>query len=213
MNRRCIIIGAGDLCGEISLCRGDFVIAADAGCEKAKEEGITPDLIIGDFDSLGRVPKGDNVIALPVAKDDTDMMYAVKTGLKLGYKEFLLYGGTGGRIDHTLANIQTLSYICLHGAIGYLFGDGFKITVIGNTRLRFKEHKGRISVFCAGGEARGVYLRGMEFPLTDATLTFDMPLGVSNAFKDEKAEVEVRDGLLAVYWEGNEDMPLPCTAE
>ena len=114
----CYIVGAcqpGELC--LAPGRPAFVIAADQGLRYLEEAGITPDLIVGDFDSLGIVPQGANVVRHPVEKDDTDMMLAVKTGLARGYRTFVLYGGLGGRLDHTYANFQTLTYLARHGAV------------------------------------------------------------------------------------------------
>ena len=75
---------------------------------------------VGDFDSLGQVPEGENIVRHPVMKDDTDMMLAVKLGLERGYTRFHIYGGMGGRTDHTIANIQTLAYIAGRGASAFL---------------------------------------------------------------------------------------------
>ena len=100
----------------------DFVIAADGGLRHTRKLGLTPDVIIGDFDSLGFVPEGANVF--PVEKDDTDAMLAVRRGFSQGCREFLLYGGLDGpRLDHTVANFQTLQFVADRGGIGYLVGN------------------------------------------------------------------------------------------
>ncbi|MCR5262595.1 MAG: thiamine diphosphokinase, partial [Clostridiales bacterium] len=78
---------------KIDVSDGDLVIAADAGYLYFNGKDIAPDLIVGDFDSLGEAPSGDNVVRHPVIKDDTDMMLAVKIGLERGYRIFMLYGG------------------------------------------------------------------------------------------------------------------------
>ena len=106
----CYIIGAGE-CSRLllQLKDEDFVIAVDGGYEYVKENRI--DLVVGDFDSLGYVPKHSKVISLPPEKDDTDMLVAIKEGLKAGYRTFRIYGGCGGRIDHTIANVQHLAYL------------------------------------------------------------------------------------------------------
>ena len=114
----CIIFGAGSYYG---LTRrpepGDYIIAADGGWQYCKQEGIVPDLLLGDFDSLAVVPDFAHIHRVPVEKDDSDMMLAIKDGLSHGQIEFHLYGGMGGvRSDHTLANIQSLLYLTCHGA-------------------------------------------------------------------------------------------------
>ena len=201
MDQICCIIGAMEP-GEIVLPDGALVIAADGGLEHLERRGIVPDLIVGDFDSLGWAPEGANVIRHPVEKDDTDMMLAVRTGLERGCRRFLLYGGLGGRLDHAYANLQTLVWLAEHGAQGWLLGKGMTATVIRNGRLDFAPgHQGTISVFCPNGEARGVDLAGLYYPLEDATLTSGFPLGVSNQFTGGAASVSVREGTLLVMWE------------
>ena len=115
MNKVCHIVGGGDFFGIRSVGEGDFIIAADKGFRYLQNLGITPDLVIGDFDSLGHTPSGRNIIVLPCEKNDTDMGAAVAEGVERGYKNFILYGATGGRPDHTLANIQLISLLSSRG--------------------------------------------------------------------------------------------------
>lgn len=203
MNPICYIVGAmepGKIC--IRQDRSTLVIAADAGLIHLQRAGITPDWIVGDFDSLGSAPRGDNIIRHPVEKDDTDMMLAVKTGLAHGCRDFVIYGGVGGRLDHTYANFQTLTWIASQGARGFMVGDGMISTVIQNAAITFPAAlQGTISVFCPDGMAGGVTLKGLYYPLEDAVLTSGFPLGVSNSFTGQPAEVSVKDGRLLVMWE------------
>lgn len=179
-----------------------LVIAADRGLAHLEKRGIVPHLIVGDFDSLGRIPQGEHIIRHPVEKDDTDMMLAVKTGLEQGCRRFLLYGGLGGRLDHTYSNLQTLVYLARHGASGWLLGQGMAVTALRNGRMDFAPGRdGALSVFCPDGEARGVTLTGLYYPLHDAVLTSAFPLGVSNQFTGQAASVSVEDGTLLLMWE------------
>lgn len=202
MNPLCIIAGAMDPGAMPSIPESALLIAADGGLAHLERRRLTPHLIVGDFDSLGRVPEGDNIIRHPVEKDDTDTMLAIKTGLARGYRQFVLYGCLGGRLDHTYANLQALSYLADHDASGWLLGQGMAATVIRNSRLDFAPgHQGTISVFCPNGEARGVDLVGLYYPLQDAVLTSSFPLGVSNQFTETAASVAVKEGSLLVMWE------------
>jgi len=201
MGTICCVVGAMEP-GRLELPEGALVIAADGGLAHLERRGLRADLIVGDFDSLGRVPEGANVIRHPVEKDDTDMMLAVKAGLARGCRRFLLYGGLGGRLDHAYANLQTLVWLAGHGAQGWLLGDGLAVSAVRNGRLEFDAaHQGTISVFCPDGEARGVDLTGLHYPLRDAVLTSGFPLGVSNRFTGQPAAVSVREGTLLVMWE------------
>ena len=186
----------------------DLVIAADGGLRHTERLGIVPDVILGDFDSLGSVPAGANVF--PVEKDDTDAMLAVRRGLELGYREFLLYGSLDGpRLDHTVANFQTLQFLCDHGAFGVLAGISTMAAVVKNGSLTFPAGcEGNVSVFCMGPDAHGVILRGLYYPLENGILTAGFPLGVSNHFTGESAEISVEDGSLLVIWEGKNGLPL-----
>jgi thiamine pyrophosphokinase len=176
---------------------GDLVIAVDAGYKNLK--GVKPDLVMGDFDSLGFIPNGENIITFPVAKDDTDTLLAVKEGLKRGYKTFVISGGLGGRLDHTMANIQTLAFLAERGARGYLVSENEFVTVIKDTSIEFdKEHSGNISVFALSDKAEGVTLEGLKYPLYNATLTPTFPIGVSNSFTEKTSKVTVKNGMILI---------------
>jgi thiamine pyrophosphokinase len=170
---------------------GDYVIAVDEGYTRLN--GVTPDLVVGDFDSLGYVPQGETVVRLPVHKDDTDTLFAVKLGLEKGYKKFVILGGVGERLDHTLANIQALMYLTQRGAKGCLLGDDESLTMLQSNSLSFSgSPEGIVSVFAYGGTACGVTLDGLEYPL-----------GVSNAFTGRPARISVESGNLLVVWNGD----------
>ncbi len=179
----------------------DFVIAADGGLVHTEKLGIIPDEILGDFDSLGHVPAGSNVF--PVEKDDTDAMLAVRRGLALGYREFVLYGSLDGpRLDHTVANFQTLQYLADHGAVGYLVGSSYMVTVIKEAAISFPAGAaGTVSVFCMGEDAEGITLEGLYYPLEHGVLTAGFPLGVSNHFTGRPAKISVEKGSLLILWD------------
>ena len=204
--KRCFIFAAGTFYGlrERPGAPGDFVIAADAGYRHCLEAGIVPDLLLGDFDSMDQPADFTNVHRSPVEKDDTDTMLAVRTGLERGCTDFFLYGGTGGRrLDHTLANLQTLLFLRRRGARGYLYDNDFIWTVIENESLTVEKtvEWGLFSAFCLGDRAEGVDETGLQYPLENAVLTPDFPVGVSNHIQEPTAVITVRRGALAVGWE------------
>lgn len=208
MNGKCIIVGAGDLTmGEISVGEEDLCIAVDGGLSYCPILGVEPDVILGDFDSVSEREKEaidllkeqipERIIELPVEKDDTDMLAALKYGLEQGYRQFRIYAGTGGRFDHTLANIQCLLYLKNHGATGYLVDGTGMILVLQNEAVSFrKELEGYLSLFAMGKEAKGVSIQGMKYTLKDKTITNDFPVGISNEFIGEEATISVEDGEL-----------------
>ncbi len=189
------------------LTEDDFVIAADGGLRHTEKLGIVPQEILGDFDSLGYTPTGANVF--PVEKDDTDAMLAVRRGLQLGYREFVLYGSVdGSRLDHTVANFQTLQFLADRGAAGYLVGRDFLITVVKEGAIAFPAGcRGTLSVFCLGSDASGVNLEGLYYPLKNGTLTAGFPLGVSNHFTGDPARISVARGSLLVLWQRENGFP------
>ena len=205
---KCLIFCAAGFDGLAEEIKSDdYILAADGGLAHVEKLGLTPHGILGDFDSLGYTPVGSQVF--PVEKDDTDAMLAIKKGLELGYKEFLLYGSLDGpRLDHTVANFQALQYLADRGATGYLVGKDYIVTCVKNSSILFDpDAKGIVSVFCMGADAKGVTLRGLQYPLEDGVLTAGFPLGVSNHFIGEAAEISVKNGSLLVLYDRKNGLP------
>lgn len=197
----CRIVGAGE-CKNIDFEKenGDLIIAADGGCVYLEKAGIKPDIIIGDFDSLGSIPDGDEVIKLNPVKDITDMDAAVKEGIKRGYKEFHLYGACGGRIDHTLANIQLVASLAQNNINAFIHDDMI-ITAVCNRKIKFDiNSKGYISVFSHSDKCRGVSIKGLKYTLDNSELSNSFPLGVSNEFVGTDSEISVKNGTLIVIY-------------
>ena len=201
----CYIVGAAPTEALPEVREGDFLIAADRGYDALRRAGIAPDLIMGDFDSLGYTPEGENVLPHSPIKDDTDLLLAIRWAMERGWRRFVIYGALGGkRLDQTVASFQTLRFLADHGAKGRLVGDGWNVALLQNAALRFPSTaSGWLSLFVSGEEARGVTLRGLKYELTDAALTCGMPLGVSNEFLGCEARIAVADGALFVLWQGD----------
>ena len=190
---------------EIPIGEKDLCIAVDGGFEYCKLLEIIPDYIIGDFDSLSEsqaetvaeIAKAaeDRVIVLPTIKDDTDMLAAIKLGLQEGCNNFRIYGGMGGRIEHTLANIQCLLYLKEHNAVGYLMDGTGMILVAKEEAVSFRETlEGYLSVFSLS-DSCNLSLDGLKYCLKEKELTNAYPLGISNEFLEgQKATVTVHKG-------------------
>ncbi len=198
----CYIVGAGAFYGDIIPEKGDLVIAADGGYATLKSLEIRTDLLIGDMDSIASVPSDVETARYKVEKDETDMHLAYLEGVRRGYSEFRIYGGVGGRADHTFANYCLLASIASDGNRAILYDRECIVYAIKNssTRVAAKPKKS-ISVFAFGGEARGVDIEGLYYKLKDGTLKPEFPLGVSNHTTENDATISVRDGTLLIIEE------------
>lgn len=263
---KCVIVGGAPIDHyeyvRSFLREGDFVVCCDAGLRHEEPLGVQASLIVGDFDSHERPVTDREVIVLPHEKDDTDTFYAVKECLKRGFRDFLLLGMTGGRLDHTLGNLQALVMLDEAGVRACMVDDYSEISVVSGsgdiaweecekstsrkmheasktvvsdgeygterTTVTGKPSEQRrailnkaivpdsykyFSLLAIGGDAHGVSVTGAKYPLTDATLTGDFPLGVSNeVLPGEEAHITVERGrvlLMKVVRDVNDNyMPL-----
>lgn len=212
---KCILVCAGEFVPiEIPVEDGDYVIAVDGGFRYCQMLGILPDLILGDMDSASEEERAvieeieredpSRIHRLKPEKDDTDTLSAVREGLERRYRKFYFYGALGGRLDHSIANIQTLLFLKKQGAVGYILTDTQLVTVIRNEEITFHAGvEGRMSLFSLGEKAEKVTIKGMKYVLTEDTVTNDFPIGISNEFiKTEEALVRVENGelLIMVEW-------------
>lgn len=203
--KKCIIIGAGEFFGEpakILREKGDvLVIAADGGYDHCLRHGIKPDAVIGDFDSSGEKPSDCVLVCLPTEKDDTDTLAAIRYALKENYEEFHIFGGTGGRFDHTFANMQCLVFLSRQGKRGFLYGGGYTVTAATDGGVSFPESaSGTVSVFAAGDRAEGVSETGLKYSLENASVRNDFPVGVSNSFTGRRSRIFVEKGTVFVIF-------------
>jgi len=209
---KCIIISAGDFeYLDFDKKDGDMLIACDGGFHYLNRMGMLPNLIVGDFDSLSENAEDmraleeinmldpGRIVRLNTHKDDTDTMTAIKIGLSKGFTKFYLYGMLGGkRLDHTIANIQSLLYLKNRGATGYIMEKDSVMLVAKNEEIRFHNGlTGMLSIFALEKDAKGVTLKGLEYEMDNGELHVDYPMGVSNEFViDEEAVINVTDGTL-----------------
>ena len=199
MSDACLIISGGDF-SPFTVPAGAFVIACDRGYAYARSCGIRPDLVVGDFDSYsGEVDAGIPVHKLPVEKDDTDTVSALRYALDRGCREITLVCALGGRLDHLLANLQAAVFAAKQGAALRILGEDTEILTLWQGSLRLPRKEGwSLSVFAAEDRCRGVSIRGAKYELQEAELTNDFPLGVSNEWAADAAEISVREGTLLI---------------
>ena len=201
----CYIIGAGDVF-TVDFCADetDFVICADGGYEHRALLKKQPDIVMGDFDSLGFVPDGCERLVFPSKKDESDMLLCVDKGFEKGCKSFVILGGLGGeRMDHSVANIQLLKYIAQKGSIGFLLHEKNIFTCVHNGTVEFSSSaKGYISVFSLSDESHGVTIRNLAYETDNVTVTDSVSVGLSNEFIGKKSSISVKQGSILICWKG-----------
>lgn len=218
VKKQVILIGAGEWNTNMAdtikekQAEDSFIIALDGGLVFCEEQGIVPDMIVGDFDSLPlekqelleKYPQ-EIIYRLPCEKDDTDTLAALRFAVERGFEHFVIYGGLGGRFSHTMANIQSLLFLKEQGLHGELIGSDSRIFLIKDGSCTFSaKEKGYVSVFALGGTVNGVTLRNLKYEISDAELTDSFPIGVSNEFVGKEAEIKVGKGVLLVVTERKE---------
>lgn len=178
-----------------------YLIAADSGYSILKRIGITPDLVLGDFDSLNEaVSENCEILSVSAEKDDTDTMLAVKTALSKGYDDITIVGSIGGRLDHTFANIQTLAFILDNGKTGRLVGEYDTVELLNCGKYTFQRQENMYFSIFAYSKSAIVTIKGTKYNLTDYCLTNTFPLGVSNEIIDDNCTVQVNDGQILVIF-------------
>ena len=199
MQRRCVIISGGERHAITGITPGDFVIACDRGYQYAAADGIKPDLVVSDFDSYGGTVASDvPVRRLPVEKDDTDTMSAVRYACAEGFAEVCILCALGGRLDHLIANLQTLVFAVEHGIRASIESPGSRVLALKDETRRIPRREGfSLSVFAVSDRCR-VSIRGAKYELEDAVLTNAFPLGASNEWATDEAEIAVHEGLALV---------------
>ena len=200
----CYIVGAGEFYGSFSPKSTDLVIAADGGYDTLLALNIKPTLILGDMDSVGAETEDIERLVFPVRKDETDSFLAYREGVRRGYTEFMLYGCTGGREDHTFANYALLVYARTAGHKMTLIGERTETFAIKNETVTLSgKPLSHLSLFAYGGEAKGVSIIGAEYEARGVTLTPSFPLGASNRFEDLPVTIDIKDGILLIMTEKN----------
>lgn len=196
----CSIVAAGP--SPLYLARDSFIIAVDGGQEKLAVAGIRPDCILGDFDSSPLPKNKEKVLTFPKEKDETDTVLAIDLAARLGCDTLYISGGVGGRLDHTVANLQSLAYASKRQLSAFLCDGGSVTTLLTAGTARLTKGGGLCSLFAFGGDAC-VSLDGLKYEGEKLSLTCDFPLGVSNERKaDAEACITVHQGQVLLYWEG-----------
>lgn len=205
MAETCLIIGSAPMTDAPQTdhpIASSYLICADGGLDFALRHGLKPDLVVGDFDSAHiEPPEGLETIRLPVDKDDTDLLFAVKEGFRRGYRAFHILGALGARLDHSYANFCVLQYIAGQGGRGVLEDGDTWMTLLhsGGAVLTLEGRQGcTVSVFPFGTDSCTLSYTGMRYPLSHGTLRSWEPVGVSNVVEQPRAEIILHEGTALV---------------
>lgn len=200
MSGHCLIVSGGAYCEIPKEARAaDYVIACDRGYRHAERMGIMPDLIVGDFDSAPLPETAVPVERVPSRKDDTDTMLAARRAAELGYGEATICCCFGGRLDHTLANLQTAAWLVEHGASVRLTGTDTEAYAFTAGKTRIPRRDGwSLSLFSLSDRCEGVSIRGTEYDGENITIRNSFPVGISNRWSAGEAEISVRQGILLI---------------
>ena len=205
--KKCVIVGGADINNyeyiKTLISKDDYIIYCDSGLKHMDKLGLKPSLIVGDFDSHDNPHMDVETIVLPVVKDDTDTVYAAKEGVKRGFEEFLLIGVTGGRLDHSLANVSILLYLRANGRRAQIIDDYSVMKIVGQKTEYIPDKYSYFSLVNITGKAEGITIKNAKYEIQNAVITTDYQYGVSNEITPGKvAEVSVSDGellLVMVY--------------
>lgn len=204
------VLFAGAAITDYSFCEkylqnADWIICCDGGMHHAKALGITPNYIVGDFDSVR--PEvleeyrnmGISIRQFPTHKNETDMQLGMLLALELGATELVLIGGIGDRFDHTLANAHLLLYLLKKGVCGILVNEKNRVELIDKEVTLYGKAGDLVSTIPLSMQVEGVTLEGLEYPLVDYDLALDDKLvAVSNVMTGTEAKVKIRKGYLFV---------------
>lgn len=197
--KKCTIIsGAPDYSIEFlknKLDKNSYIIAADSGYKKLADTGITPDLIIGDFDSSPKPELNCEILTLPCEKDDTDTFYCVKKAIELGYNEIVIMFAIGNRFDHTYSNVLCLDYCSKFGVNCTIIDSRNRLSLIEREKTFFKEYN-YFSLFAYLEDCKGVTINGSHYDVTDIDILRHNQFAQSNQIKENYCTVNVKEGKL-----------------
>ena len=184
---------------------GDIVIAADSGYLNAKKLGFEPDLLVGDFDSLGKqnIPKGIKTFELPAEKDVTDTQVAIDAALENGADNIVIIGGLDGRLDHTLSNMALLRMLYAKNIYAYITDGVNRIRYIKSSSTIIARSNFKYFSIIADDEViKGVEIEGAKYPLKNAKISREHQYAVSNEIEGNCAFIAVKKGGLFVVESG-----------
>lgn len=203
--KKALLIGAAPLDSNefINYFKKDefTLIAIDGGYEYCIQNQIVPDILVGDFDTFpeNKVGPVNQIIMLNPIKDDTDTFYIIKKLINEGYEEFYIFGCLGGKLDHTIANIQILRYLTNMHKKAYLFEKDKVLFSLSDESISFSDKaRGFISIFSLSNSACTT-IKGLKYNVTKFKIDNDIPIGISNEFIGTSSSIEIQNGAVILY--------------
>lgn len=203
-----IIVGSGKIRNTeklVSVCSdSDYIICADGGAVAVSEVNLVPDIIIGDLDSIEKDVlnkyKKLNIKfnKYPSKKDFTDMELCIDHALGIGAKDITIMGGTGSRLDHSLANIFLLYRFLKNNISGKIIDDNNEIFMINKNVEILKDDKDYVSIIPLSNIVYGITTDGFEYETNSINLNFGSAKGISNKLNKERGKIQIQDGLCLV---------------
>ena len=199
--KKCLIISGGDFSSIPASIEYDYTIACDKGLEYANKLGITPDLIIGDFDSYnGDIDKdAPNISVYPSQKDDSDTMLAIRYALEHSYSHIYIICALGGRMDHTIANLQSMNYVASNGGVCEIISENEHLISFTGPEISIpRKESYSLSLFSMSDSCENVSIKGAGYNADHITLTNTFPIGLSNYWKDDFVTVSMSSGIMLI---------------
>lgn len=196
--KKCLLVSGGEFSPVSDIDTYDLIIACDKGYEHCQKMKITPDIVIGDLDSCTiNISPETNLKKLNPIKDDTDTISSVRYALSKGYNQIDICCAFGGRLDHSIANIQTAAFIMENGASTCIKGTDTILFSINNESISIpKKDNCYLSVFSISDKSTGVSITGTKYTVSNITLTNTYPIGTSNEWSSDSATISVECGML-----------------
>jgi len=199
--KRCVIIGGANIENYTQIKKylksDDFNIFCDSGLKHLEKLEISPDLIVGDFDSHENPNLSAETIVLPCEKDDTDTVFAVKEAIKRGFCDFLLIGVIGQRLDHTLGNVSILLMLDSLNKKAKIVDDFSEMEIISDKAAYIDDSFSFFSLINISGKAEGITIENAKYPLKNGEITTEYQYGISNeVLKNKTAKVSLSEGKL-----------------
>ncbi len=196
--KKCLLVSGGEFSPISDIDSYELIIACDKGYEHCQKAKIIPDIVIGDLDSCTlKINPDTKIKKLNPIKDDTDTISSVRYALSKGYRQIDICCAFGGRLDHSIANIQTAAFIMEHGARTCITGTDSTLFSIHNESILLpKKENCYLSVFSLSDVSTGVSIKGTKYEVNNISLTNTYPIGTSNEWINDLAIISVENGML-----------------